>query len=52
MTVASYSPYFPDLSPCDFFIFPELKIILKGKRFVDGVIIEKLQTVPAYFKIP
>ena len=26
-------PYSPDLSPCDFFLFPELKKQLRGIRF-------------------
>ena len=26
-------PYSPDLAPCDFFLFPRLKKVLKGKRF-------------------
>ena len=29
-------PYFPDLSPCDFFLFPKLKLYLKGRHFRDG----------------
>jgi len=27
------SPYSPDLTPCDFFLFPRMKRDLKGKRF-------------------
>jgi len=27
-------PYLPDLSPCDFFLFPRLKKHLKGRHFV------------------
>jgi hypothetical protein len=27
--------YSPDLAPADFWLFPELKIVLKGKRFSD-----------------
>ena len=27
------SPYSPDLTPCDFWLFPKLKSSLKGKRF-------------------
>ena len=26
-------PYSPDLAPCDFFLFPRLKEVLKGQRF-------------------
>jgi hypothetical protein len=28
-------PYSPDLAPDDFCLFPELKSVLKGKRFLD-----------------
>ena len=28
-----HPPYSPDLFPADFFLFPNLKIILKGRRF-------------------
>jgi transposase len=27
--------YSPDLAPCNFFLFPRLKITLKGKQFQD-----------------
>jgi len=26
-------PYSPDLTPCDFFLFPKMKLLLKGRRF-------------------
>jgi hypothetical protein len=26
-------PYSPDFAPCDFFLFPKLKKVLKGKGF-------------------
>jgi hypothetical protein len=34
-----HPPYSPDLAPCDFFLFPEMKLQLKGRRFdrVEGV---------------
>ncbi|GFX49285.1 putative mariner transposase [Trichonephila clavipes] len=32
--VAPQPPYSPDLSPCDFFLFPKLKNHLKGHHFV------------------
>jgi histone-lysine N-methyltransferase SETMAR len=35
-----HPPYSPDLAPCDFFLFPKIKLQLKGRRF-DGV--EKIQ---------
>ena len=28
-------PYSPDIAPCDFCMFPNLKMTLKGKRFDD-----------------
>ena len=28
-----HPPYFPDLSPCDFHIFSDLKIDIRGRRF-------------------
>ena len=28
-------PYSPDIAPCDFYVFPKLKMALKGKRFDD-----------------
>ena len=33
ITVLPHSPYSPDFAPCDFFLFPMLKIPLKGRRF-------------------
>jgi hypothetical protein len=33
MTVISHPPYAPDLAPCDFFVFPKMKLKLKGRRF-------------------
>jgi transposase len=33
MTVVCHPPYSPDLAPYDFFLFPKMKIKLKGRRF-------------------
>jgi len=33
MTVVPHPPYSPDLAPSDFFLFPKMKIKLKGQRF-------------------
>jgi len=33
MTVIPHPPYSPDLAPCDFFLFPKLKLRTKGRRF-------------------
>jgi hypothetical protein len=30
-----HPPYSPDLAPCDFWLFPKLKNVLKGQRFAD-----------------
>ena len=31
----SHPPYSPDLSPCDFFLFPVMKTYLRGTHFDD-----------------
>jgi len=33
MTVIPHPPYSPDLAPCDFILFPKLKLRMKGRRF-------------------
>jgi len=33
LTVIPHPPYSPDLSPCEFFLFPKLKRRIKGRRF-------------------
>jgi hypothetical protein len=30
-----HPPYSPDLAPCDFFLFPRIKMKLKVRRFDD-----------------
>jgi hypothetical protein len=35
VTTLYHSPYSPDLSPPDYFLFSKLKIKLKGLHFVD-----------------
>ena len=37
-------PYSPDLSPCDFFLFPKLKFHLEGRHFGTVESIEKAVT--------
>jgi hypothetical protein len=49
--VVPHPPYSPHLAPYDFFLFPRLKITLKGKRFQDVVEIQlnmtrQLQSIP------
>jgi hypothetical protein len=41
MAVIPYSPYSPDMAPCDFILFPKIKWKLKGRRFDT---IEEIQT--------
>ena len=52
----SHPPYSPDLSPCDFFLFPLLKKTLSGRRYesrsaLGSAIYQRLQGIPkkAYF---
>jgi hypothetical protein len=33
VAVIPHPPYSPDLTPCDFFLFPKMKLKLKGRRF-------------------
>jgi transposase len=33
MVIVPHPPYRPDLAPCDFTLFPKLKMKLKGRRF-------------------
>ena len=33
--VMDYPPYSPDLSPCDYFLFPKLKTAMKGAFYND-----------------
>jgi histone-lysine N-methyltransferase SETMAR len=35
VTTLYHPPYSPDLSPPDYFLFPKLKMKLKGLHFVD-----------------
>ena len=43
-----HPPYFPDLASSDFFLFPNLKIWLEGKRFSSDE--EFIAAVDKYFK--
>jgi hypothetical protein len=33
MTVIPHPPYSPDSAPCDFFLFPKMKLKLNGRQF-------------------
>ncbi|GFV53160.1 histone-lysine N-methyltransferase SETMAR [Trichonephila clavipes] len=34
--ILPHPPYSPDLTPCDFWLFPQIKKPLKAKRFVSN----------------
>jgi len=51
MTVIPHPPYSPNLAPCDFFLFPKLKLQMKGRRFdtieeIQGESQRVLDTIP------
>jgi transposase len=35
ITVLEHPPYSPDLAPCDFYLFPKIKSVLKGTHFLS-----------------
>ena len=54
IAVLEQPPYSRDLAPCDFFLFPKLKIVIKGTRFQDSeaiktAVIRELRTIPEEF---
>ena len=49
--VLNHPPYSPDLSPCDFFLFPRLKKMLSGNKYTSrsslgSTIYQCLQQIP------
>ena len=51
MEVLNHPPYSPDLSPCDFFLFPKLKKMLSGNKYTSrsslgSAIYQCLQQIP------
>ena len=49
--VLEQPPYSPDLAPCDFFLFPKLKGVIKGTRFQDSkaittAVTKELRAIP------
>ena len=44
IAVPEQPPYSPDLAPCDFFLFPKLKEVIKGTRFKDSASIKTAMT--------
>jgi len=53
MVVIPHSTYSPDLAPCDFFLFPKIKLKLKGRRFdtTDTASVRKLWIPPCILQI-
>ena len=49
IAVVPQPPNSPDLSPCDFFLFPKLKHVLKGHHFGT---LESIQKTVTYWNIP
>ena len=50
-SVVPQPPYSPDLSPCDFFLFPKLKFHLNGCHFgtvdnIQKVVTDQLRALP------
>ena len=41
---ARTSPYSPDLAPCDFFLFPKCKLVLRGRNLGDVTTIKSEMT--------
>ena len=51
LDVLDHPPYSPDLSPCDFWLFPRLKEMLAGHRFeshrgIGSSVYQRLQHIP------
>ncbi|EGI67907.1 FLJ37770-like protein [Acromyrmex echinatior] len=44
VSVLNHPPYSPDLAPCDFSLFPKLKLKLKGRFFDDIPTIQSVST--------
>ena len=49
--VVPQPPYSPDLSPCDFFLFPKLKFHVKGRHFgtveyIEKAVTDQLKAIP------
>jgi len=47
IAVLEQPPYPPDLAPCDFFLFPKPKEVIKGTRFQDSEAIETAERAPS-----
>jgi len=54
ITVLEHPAYSPDLAPSDFFMFPKIKEILKGRHFddIDDIDNIRINTMAALKAIP
>ena len=41
----NHPPYSPELTPCDYLLFRNLKSFLRGRRFIDGNAVKEALTV-------
>ena len=51
IAILEQPPYYPDLAPCDFFLFLKLKKVIKGTRFqksdaIKTAVTKDLQAIP------
>ena len=49
--VIDHPPYWPDLSPCDYFLFPKLKTAMKGAFYdhvptIQAAVTQLLKNIP------
>jgi hypothetical protein len=53
MAVIPHPPYSPDLAPCDIFLFPKMKLKLKGRRFdnIQEILAESQRLLDTLTKI-
>jgi len=45
ITQVYHPPYTPDLAPCNFWLFPKLRSLLKGRRFVNVTVTQLTSSV-------
>jgi len=50
ITVLEHPPYLLDLGPCDFFLFPKCKLVLRGRHLGDVTTIKSEMKTAEGFK--
>jgi hypothetical protein len=48
ISAMDHLPYSPELAPADFWLFPEVKSVLKGKHFSDVEDINRLKKILSF----